>query len=220
MRSVSRFRVKPDRDGDFRAGVKEYIAVLKKAGADRGFTMWASLTGPREYVLVSYHSNYAEFDQSEDPKLKEVSGQLASIGSRLNACLESSERFIDAVEPDLSLPRSGEVPKVVRVMRTLVKADRVNDYTSLVKSEWMPHVKKSGIKTYLVTRVRYGRPVSEFMSVTGLEKWADLDGQSPVVKAAGDEAYQRYLAKVRPLTDQTEVNLYRHLPDLSYVAAK
>ncbi len=220
IRTISRYRVKPDRDGDFRAAVKEYVAILKKANPDRSFTMWAALTGPREYILAAYFGKYAEFDVMEDPKLKEVQAELTGIAARLNACVESSERYIDEILPDLSLPRSAEIPKMVRVMRSQVKPDKVDAYTSLLKSELFPAVQKSGMKVYLTARVRLGRPSQEFSSIVGLDGWASLDGQPPVVLAMGADNYRQFVARITPLVEFSEVNVYRYLPDLSYLVAK
>ncbi len=221
-RSVARYRLKPERAGDFALNVKEYISVLKKANPNDAFSMWTSVTGPMEYVLVSYHAKYAELDQNpqQDPKLKDVAAQLAAIGSRINACVETGDRYVDEVQTDLSLPRTGEMPKMVRMLRAKVKPDQINNYINLVKAESLPAMKKAGVPVYLTTRVRYGRPGNEFHSVTALDNWAALDSQSPRVKAMGEAAYQQYLGKVLPMLEEYEYNLYRYVPDMSYTPAK
>lgn len=221
-RSVSRYRLKPERAGDFVLNIKEYISVMKKANPDRSFSMWSSLTGPMEYVLVTYHAKYAELDQqmADDAKMKDVAAQLASIGSRINACVDSGERYIDEVQTELSLPRPAEMPKVIRVMRTRVKPDQVAAYTNLIRTEVLPAMKQAGVSSYTVARVRLGRPSSEFTSVLPVANWAELDAPAAIIRGMGDAAYQKYLAKVTPLIIESEVNLYRHMPDLSYTAAR
>jgi len=221
-RSVARYRVKPDRVGDFTLNIKEFISVMKKANPERAFSMWTSLTGPQEYVLVSYHAKLAELDQTmqQDPKLKDVGAQLATIGSRINACVEGGERYVDEIQTDLSLPRSADLPKTIRMLRSRVKPDRVNDYMNLVKTEALPAMKKSGAKVFTVSRMRYGRPGHEFASVTAIENWASLDSPLAMVQAMGEEGFQKYLAKAMPMMEEYEANIYRHLPDLSYTPAK
>jgi quinol monooxygenase YgiN len=221
-RSVSRYRVKPDRAGDFALNIKEYISVMKKSNPERSFSTWTSLTGPQEYVLVSYHAKYAELDQNmmQDPKLKDVAAQLAAIASRINACVEGGERYVDEIQTELSLPRPAEMPKTVRMIRSRVKPDQVNNYINLIRTEALPTMKKAGAQIYTVTRMRYGRPSSEFASVTALENWAALDSPSPFVQAMGEAGYQKYLAKLAAMLDESEINLYRHMPELSYTPAK
>jgi hypothetical protein len=221
-RSINRYRVKPDRAGDFSLNIKEYISVMKKANPDRAFNMWMSLTGPQEYILVAYHAKYAELDQvpAQDPKLKDVAAQLATIGSRINACVETSDRYIDEVLTDLSLPRPAQLPKTIRMLRVRVKPDQITNYLALIRSESLPAMKKAGVNLYTVSRVRYGRPGNEFASVTPVENWAALDSPAPIVQALGEAGYQKYLAKALPMFDEYESNILRHLPDLSYAPTK
>jgi len=54
--------------------------------------------------------------------------------------------------------------------------------------------------------------------VTGFDKWADLDGESPIVKAMGGQAaYNKFLAKQTPMIVRSEVQVYRFLKDQSHM---
>ena len=221
IRSTFFVTIKADRLGDFQAAVKENMAVLKKANWDKGSTVWRSLTGPNEFRLTQFSEKWAELDITQDPKLKEVSADLTRIGARINQCVEKNERVITEVLPDLSLPRTADPPTMIRVMRSLVRADKVNDYLALVKSDVVPAVKKGQLKVFSVARTRYGAPVNEIVSVTGLQSWADLDGASPLVEGMGGrEKYDAFLAKVTPMIIRTQVDVYRYQPELSYTPAK
>jgi len=221
IRSLSFYTVKPDRIGDFQAEIKEYEAVLTKAGAGASHyhSMWHSLTGPNEYVLADYSTKWADFDSTPDPKLKEVQADLQRIGTRITQCTESLHRIIEEVLPDLSLPGGAGVPKMISVLRSRVRPDKVDEYLGLVKNEVLPAAKKSGLTVFSVSRVRYGAPTTEFISVAGLSKWADLDGGFGVPKGMGEEGYQRFLEKIRPLLVESEYAMYRFQPDLSYLPA-
>ena len=51
-----------------------------------------------------------------------------------------------------------------------------------------------------------------------MDKWADLDETSPIAKGfGGREAYNAYLKKARPMVTFAEYNIFRYLPELSYV---
>lgn len=217
IRSISRLRIAAGKGGDFTAAIRDWNAMAKKAGSERYSTVWQAVTGPREYVMVSYVPNLAVFDVQQDPKLKDVAGQAAAIGARIGACIESSERIIDDVLPDLSLPRTAEPPKMIRSLRRVVKPESVAAYVELVKAELAPAMKKAGVKTWVTARTRLGGPRNEFRSATGLESWADLDGTAAVIKAMGQDAYNRYIAKVTAMTVESEVNIYRYAPNLSYL---
>lgn len=217
IRSITFFKVKPDRIGDFQAEIKEFNTVYAKGGSTNYSSMWVSLTGPREYARVTYYSKWAELDAGPDPKLKDQAADLARINTRIIDCTESWRRTIEEIQPDLSLPSSGEMPKMIRVLVTQVRPDKYKEYLDLMKNEILPAAKKGGLKTYSFAEARYGAPNTQVSSVAGMDSWADLDGDFGVVKGLGKEGYQNLLGKVRPLIVQADVNEYRFLPDISYL---
>ena len=62
IRVLNFYAVKQDRVADFRAAIKEYIAILKKAGGTHYASVWLSLTGPSEYMRVDHYSKWADVD--------------------------------------------------------------------------------------------------------------------------------------------------------------
>lgn len=191
--------------------------MLAKANDNKPYSMWVSLTGDREYALVSYHAKLAELDavRTDDPKLKDQKADLIRIAARIFQCAEESRRYVGEMDKDLSLPSAKDTPKMISVLR--VHPDKVDQYLALAKSELLPAVKRSGVKAYSVTRTRYGGSRADITTVVGVDSWADLDGTSPIVKAMGADAYQKYLNKVRPLMQDAEYNVYRYQPELSYL---
>jgi len=142
---------------------------------------------------------------------------LAQINMRIVDCTESWHRIIEEVNPDLSLPDSGTIPTMIRVLVSQIRPDKVNDYLALVKSDILPAIKKTGQKDYSIAQGRYGEPSATITSVAGLSNWADLDGGFGVEKALGKEGYQTFLLKLTPLVTSTQFDIYRFQPDLSYL---
>jgi len=217
IRSVTFYDVKPDRVGDFQAEIKEYNAVLVKGGSTHSMSVWLSLTGPRTYAVVTYYSKWADLDVGADPKMKEQAVDIARIGERIIDCTESRHRVIEEVNPDLSLPDSGKMPAMIRVLVTQVRPDKVNDYLALVKSDILPAIKKSGVTDYSIAQGRFGESSAVITSVAGLSNWADLDGGYGAQKALGKEGYQNLLLKITPLIANSQYDIYRFQPDLSYL---
>jgi hypothetical protein len=217
IRSVTFYTVKPDRIGDFQAEIKEYNALSAKAGGTYYYSMWVSLTGPRVYARVMYYNKWAELDAGTDPKLKDHAADMARINTRIIDCTASWRRTIEELQPDLSLPESKDIPKLVRVLVTDVRPDKYKEYLSLVKNEILPAAKKGGLKMYDFAETRYGGPNTEVSSVVAMDSWGDLDGDVGIQKGLGKEGYQALLEKVRPLIVQSEVNEYRFLADLSFL---
>lgn len=219
IRRVTFYTVKADRIGDFLAATKEYAEVVKKAGSERHLSMWASVSGHREYVQVRHSQKYAELDQLQDPKTKDIARQITMIVARINGTVESARTVISTIDEETSLPiPSGQPQTYSRVMQTWVRPGQVDNYRALIKSEILPAAKKAGLKLYSRSRVRMGGSTFEFSSVTGFDKWADLDGEAPIVKAVGGQAaYDKFLAKLNPMITRTEVQVYRFLKDQSYL---
>jgi len=219
LRSVTSFHVKADRVADFQGAVKEYNAILKSAGYTKGDSVWTAVTGPIEYLRVQYYSKYAEMDVTRDPQLKEQAADLTRISTRIIQCTDRSERIIEQVLPDMSLPPAAEMPKMIRVIRILVKPDKISEFLALQKDEVVPAMKKSGVKAYSLARARLGAPSSEFLVVTGINNWADLDAKPALLVGMGEEAYRRFLVKTTALQVDSEANVYRFQADLSYQPA-
>ncbi len=217
IRSVTFYTVKPDRVGDFQAEIKEYNAILAKAGSTGYSSVWASLTGPREYLRVQMYSKFADLDAGPDPKTKDQAADLARIALRIIGCTESSHRSIDVVMPERSLPDSSDVPKMIRVLVTQVRPEKVHDYLDLQKNEILPAVQKGGAKSYSFAETRFGVPGPQFVSVTGFNNWADLDDAIGAQKGMSSDDYQALLTKVRALIVQSQYIVYRYEPDLSYL---
>lgn len=185
LRSVTEYRVKSDRVGDFQADIKEFNGVLKKGGSENAYTVWASATGPLAYLRVQHYAKWSELDTPQEPKMKEHAADLNRIGARILACTESSNRVIEQILPDASLPSAAEPPKMLRVLRIHVKADKFNDFLALQKNDVLPAIKKSGLTTYSVARVRLGASGSDFIVVYGMDKWADMGAKPPLLTGMG-----------------------------------
>ena len=158
IRSVTFYTVKPDRIGDFQAEIKEYNAILAKAGSDRYSTVWVSLTGPREYARVQMYSKWADLDNTidKDPRLKDQQADLARLSTNIIECTSSWHREIDVVDPDLSLPDNGDEPKMIRVLVTQMRPEKYHEYLELQKNEIFPAVKKGGATAYNFAETHFG----------------------------------------------------------------
>ena len=218
IESVTFYTVKPDRIGDFQAEIKELIALYAKGGSTNYFSAWVSLTGPREYVIASYHKTWAELDTTSDPKLKDEAADIARVSTRITDCTAGSRRVIIEVQPDLSIDLLTDAPKMIRVLTTDVRPEHFNEYIALVKSDILPAAQKAGLKLYEFSETRYGASSAQVTSIVPMDTWSELDQPYGVEKALGKDGYEALRAKIRPLIDQSTYNEYRFLPDVSYMA--
>jgi hypothetical protein len=219
IQGVRFYKIKPDRVADFLSATKEIGALEKKAGSERYYSVWHSLTGDNEYARVDFYTKWADVGGAPDPKMEEQRTLMQGLTTRITQCTESTRRIIDEVLPEYSLPSGGDIPKMIRVLRTKVRPEKLSEYMALTKGEILPAVKKSGVKFYNLSQMRYGESRSEIVSVTGFNSWADLDGGYGVEKGMGEEGYQRFLAKVRPLIIDSQFDIYSLVADSSHLPA-
>ncbi len=218
IRSIVRFRLKPDRVNDFNAVMRERAALLKKAGSDRYFTVWVAQSGPREVAVVRYHQKWSELARSRDPKMAESATAMANLTIRMNACVESVERMIDEIQPDISLPRQGTVPPFVRSGKLLAQPGKLNDVLAVLKEETLPAMKQGGATAWGVALTRFGAPTNEIHTHAGLSGWSELDQPSPIRKALGEEGFQKYVARMGSMLTSAEYTIYLLSPEMSHMA--
>jgi hypothetical protein len=216
IRTILFVKVKPDRVGDWRAAAKDFVALKKKAGSDEVFTTWASETGPDEYAIVWHSAKWKELDQEEDPKTKNVIGDLTSLFARLNGATESMETWVDEMQPNLGVS-SRDIPKMVRTGRTRVVQGKMDDALAIFKSDIVPAIKKAGVTDFGVAVARYGTPLNEIHTFAGVGAWADFDSPWGLPKALGADGYKAYIAKISPYITFSQFDMWRFKPELSYV---
>ncbi len=221
IRSISNYTVKIERNGDLIAAIKEYNAILKKAGYDKARLTFRSLTGPTHMALVTTHQKWAELDDTlaQDPRFKDSQAELARILVRINDSFISANRVIDLVNSQMSIS-SAEPPKMVMVWTAHVKEGKMRDVIALERDEYLPAIKAAGFKSYNFAVARFGAPSNEIHAVTGLEKWADFDSDNPIRKAMGDAKFTDFSTRMNALLDDFTYEMYRYDADLSYVPAK
>ncbi|MGC1978623.1 MAG: hypothetical protein WA671_18020 [Candidatus Sulfotelmatobacter sp.] len=217
IRTVLFVKVKLGQEENWKAAVKDYAALMKKAGSEQGFTVWESQSGPQQHAVVWYSAKWKEMDE-QDPKLKPVEADLARLFARLDTVTDSLETWIDEMQPDLMI-RSKTVPPMVRVARTRVVSGKMDELKALFRDQIVPAIKKSGATDYGAAVARFGTPANEIHSYMGLSGWADLDGPIGTEKGMTSGEYKAFQAKLAPLIEGTEWSMWKFQPELSYAPA-
>ncbi len=106
---------------------------------------------------------------------------------------------------------------MVELVRVNVRPDMVDQWMATVKNELVPAWKKAGQSGVLARRVEYGGVRSQFTIRIPLNKWADLDGEPPLVKALGPDAMAKLVAKLNSMSSSEQL-IYNYVPDLSVLA--
>jgi hypothetical protein len=83
---------------------------------------------------------------------------------------------------------------------TQVKPDMATEWLAIQKNEVNPALKKAGVASRTLLETVLGNPY-EYVSLTPLGNYSELDADTPIVKALGKEGGARLLAKTRKCID-------------------
>jgi hypothetical protein len=89
------------------------------------------------------------------------------------------------------------------------------EFESFIKGEWIPAIKKGGAKGYTVVQVLYGGGTSEFHTLVGIDKYAEL-ASHPVTRALGEDGVNKMMAKAGAFVSSIERTVVRMDPELSF----
>ncbi len=209
------FVVKRDRIGDFEAAIKDLHAIYKKAGVVAPTLVVQSLTGEDNFLTIRYYSKLSEaMADRRAPFKNNHEGEYIAANIRLASTLAERQTVVSMREADLSVTGATEVPAYFRVVRTVVKPDKLDAYKALLKEYVDAGVKPGGVKSYTVLRTLMGREATEIATGMGVDSLAQLD-DPPAIKAMGRAKYEEWLKRRAALVESTTVDLYRYRADLS-----
>lgn len=219
LRNVTRVVVKPDRVAEFLEIEKQRAAAFKKGGG-AWMSVWRSYVGPaNEFMIISPLENYAARDTPPAYMKGMEPGPYAALMARRAQCIESYRSTIERALPDVSFATPGaSTPAMLRVVRTRVRPGMADQYLALIKNELIPAYKKAGIPSFRVRRIEYGGSRNDLTTSTPINKMAELDGDSPLVKAVGQTGATQWLNKAAQLIAFSEYWIYRYVPEASVPA--
>ena len=107
-------------------------------------------------------------------------------------------------------------PQWLSISVVHVKPEMLTEYQNFQKNEAIPALQKGGVKWRNAWETAVFGEAFQYVFVTTIDSLAQLDGESPIDKALGQEGARAYRARARQLiaSVQTFGDLTR--PDLSY----
>ncbi|MBI3665947.1 MAG: hypothetical protein HY236_06940 [Acidobacteria bacterium] len=117
----------------------------------------------------------------------------------------------------LAQPSAAPAPSMLQVIVTTVKPDMMRDYTELLKNEVTPALKKAGVPWRAVWQTAVFGDTYQFVSVTPIEKFAQYDSPSPLVRALGQDGAARLLEKISRCVTSTHFYAEVFRRDLSII---
>jgi hypothetical protein len=213
---IESFHVRPENAGAFQAAAKENVAMLTKASARHGFTIWTSESGALEYMRIDLFAKWAELDRNSYADLTDIAAERARILAAIESRIEDTRRVILRILPGAGMPLESLPPSMMEIEWRTIQPGKAAEFTALT-GELVRAWKKAGVEFTFAARVIYGGPAAEFAHFIGMPNWAVIDGESPFRKSVGEEEYARYGTTLTPITASRHNEVYRFRPDLSYL---
>jgi hypothetical protein len=208
--------VKPGMMAEYQEFLKnETLPAFKKAG-DKGWATYLAGTFGRFNTIITLRTinSLKEFDETNF-----LVKALGDDGVR--AWSQKRARMIEGVEtillqgvPELFLPRPNpnDPPKIGIITITNVAPGRTAEYESLMKTEVMPLLKKTGNKGYAIGRVLFGGDTNEYRSMSYADSFEDVEKMGVAMQAAG---FAKVVSKFTGIVLRSERLIGRFQPDLS-----
>jgi hypothetical protein len=216
--SVAVIKVKPDMITEYADLQKNEVIPAQKKGGVKERAVWQpAVFGPAyEYHVVTPIEGLARYD-SPSPMVNALGEEGArTLQAKIRRLVDGSQTYLMRLRADLSNPPQMTGPPKLAVVTFISTASgRGADFANVLKSDVTPAVRKAQMG-YLVYQTMLGGDINGFVTVAPVESFATLTLPTPIVKAMGQDAYDRLTAKTAGLVTALERHIMRFNPDLSF----
>ncbi len=206
--------VKASKVGEFIELQEQFKAALEAAGRP-GRLVWQEIRGAQNvFHLVVQADNLASLDtQFERPMEDDAWGLWASA---LSETISSSTRVITRRYPALSIPREGDGPPSMLVLRsTIVAPGQGGAYRNWQRDHLVPALKAGGATGRGFSKVVYGGNTDRYISTSLIDNWAALDGPGPLASMSDEDRNAMFAASGAAVWE-TDIRVLRFRGDLSH----
>lgn len=198
---------------------KEVNPAFKKAGVEWR-AVWETVVGDlTEYASVTPLESLSDLDDPGPLREALEPEERILLLQKLSKCLDGRSRHISRTRPDLSVMREGAGrPALGVVIRVAVLPGKQADFESVMKNDVLPVLPDGGVRAFLGSQTVFGGNPNEYVFLSVLPDFAELDKGPTLVRALGEEAARARLEKFAGLIDSVEYSVTRFNPVLSYWA--
>jgi len=195
----------------------EAIPTLQKGGVKER-NVWQTVIGEGfEYAMLTPIENFAQRD-GQNPIVKALGEQGAQAYAAKNRrFLSSSRTLVIATRPDLSYtPERKEPPTLGVLTLSSIAPGRMTDYENHVKTDVLPMQKQAQAPGYYVSQTIFGGDGNEFVSMSLVNTFADLDKGPPAIRVLGAAGAAKLSTKATGIITHVERTLCRYDTTLSF----
>ncbi len=206
--------VKPDHVLEFRDLQKKATAAYQKAGTSyRAVYAPAGLGEQNVWYGFTPLAGFAEFDA---PTVEKAMGEAyKDFLAQARNCVTNVHYEVVERRPELTIdegPRPGGLYSMAQLQ---VRPGHETAFEEKYKAATAA-LKKIGVKTLLVSRVRYGNEIGLYRIGLALPNYAELDKGQTLTRAMGAEAYAKWRASVAEHLTSVKYQIVKLDDELSY----
>lgn len=215
---ISVITVKPGMGAEFDNIIKtEYNPAFTKGGGTIS-EVWQPVFGNQfEYFFVQPIGEKFVVMDSPSPLAKGMGKDgLTAFLAKASKMITSFNTFVVQTRPDMSYTTEMTAPpRFAVVMFMQVKSGKNNELVNFAKNDYLPLVKKSGVKGFWVSQVIFGGNPNEYISLTLQDSFADLDKGNPLNRVNQEDAAKVVQKFPDEIIENTELSVMYYNPALS-----
>lgn len=212
--------VKPEMRDQFDALQKEMMMAFKKAEVPSRVVLDSVMGDMLEYVSVYPVASFADLDGPPVAERSLGKDGYASLRAKLLGTTTSLRRLASLDMEDLTFRGESKEPAsygIVMFMRTT--PGKGPEFEAWLRNEYIPVMKKAGVKALSVGRSVFGANPNEYVLVRPIDKLAEIDAGPPARRVLGVEGANKLTGKTAGIVESVEYRIYRYRSDLSYQGA-
>lgn len=208
--------IKPETRVEFEAWQKQLTAAYKKAEVPSRAVMQTMMGNLFQYVSVVPLAKFADMDGASPVERALGKEQAAAFMRKGAAHISSVHRVATLSMDDLSIRTESEPAPyaIVTVMRLV--PGKVQEFSTWMKDEYMPAMKKAEVKNLWVSQTVFGGNSLERVAVRPIKSMSEIDGGPVLTKALGAEEARKLGMRRATLVDSSQLLVLKYRPDLSY----
>jgi hypothetical protein len=196
----------------------DVIPALEKAGIKSRRSWRTAVFG--NLFEVAHVTDISSLDQYDSPPpMQSALGEqgFAAYQAKLGGMVTDARTYAIRTRPDLSyFADESYRPKMAILTTVEVMPDKNMAFETFIKNDWIPALKQGGGTYYAVSQVMYGGSATTYMTLVGIDTFADLAKGHPVLRALGEQGMNKMMTRAAGFSHHIERSVIKLDPDLSF----
>lgn len=209
-------KVQPGMANEWREMQTTVNAAYRKEGTPWRH-VWAGAVFSEVHFATVFPVGKMERYDTPNPMRKAMNDtQYQQYIQKASRIVASSHHRLVTTRPDLSLMSQRGAPSHAVVNTIVVEPGRNAAFEAALKADFLPAWRKAGLKDVWVHQTIFGSNPTEYVIVVLFEKWAEMEGGGPMVRALGAEGWDKIRQKLAGIATSVHAQTIRNVPELGY----